>query len=68
MESMNGGVHAKLDHLHSTLHAWDRDFLKKPKRQIRMAQRKLERAMDGPLTTENELIAKEQAELIELLL
>jgi hypothetical protein len=62
------GVHAKLDQLHSSLHAWDHDFLKKPKHLIRTAQRKLERAMAGPLTTENDLIAKEQAKLIELLL
>jgi hypothetical protein len=67
-EVLNLGVHAKLDHLHSSLHAWDKDFLKKPQRRIRTAQRKLERAMAGPITAENELIAKEQAELIELLL
>jgi hypothetical protein len=36
-EVLDTGVHAKLDHLHSSLHAWDHDFLKKPKRHIRTA-------------------------------
>jgi hypothetical protein len=63
-----GGVLARLSHMHSSLHDWDKDILKAPKRRLKMAQRKLERAMAGPLSDENETIAKEQGALIELLL
>jgi hypothetical protein len=54
--------------MHSSLHAWDNEVLKKPRKRLKTAQRKLERTMAGPLTEENEIIAKEQAALIELLL
>jgi hypothetical protein len=64
----DGGVHARLEHMHAALHAWDASFLKKPRRSIRKAQRRLEKAMSGPITDESELIAKETAALIELLL
>jgi hypothetical protein len=63
-----GGVLAHLSHMHSSLHEWDNDILKKPKKRLKTSQRKLERAMQGPLTEENETIAKEQSALIELLL
>jgi hypothetical protein len=68
VEVTEGGVLARLSHMHSLLHAWDRDILQKPKRRLRTAQRKLERAMVGPLSEENEVIMREQAALIELLL
>ncbi|XP_071676904.1 uncharacterized protein [Lolium perenne] len=64
----DGGVLARLSHMHSSLHEWDNDILKKPKQRLKTAQRKLERAMQGPLTEENDTIAKEQSALIELLL
>jgi hypothetical protein len=67
-ETTDVGVLVKLAHMHSALHAWDADVLKQPKQRLRTAQQKLERAMAGPLSDENELIAKEQAALIELLL
>jgi hypothetical protein len=54
----DGGVLAKLAHMHSSLHAWDKDVLKKLKRRLRTAQRKLERAMAGPLMEENEIIGR----------
>jgi hypothetical protein len=68
VEVSEGSVLARLSHMHSSLHAWYRDILQKPKRQLRTAQRKLERAMVGPLSKENEVIAREHAALIELLL
>jgi hypothetical protein len=52
--------------MHSSLHAWDNEVLKKPRKRLKTAQRKLERTMAGPLTEENEIIAKEQAALVEL--
>jgi hypothetical protein len=58
----------RLAHMHHALHAWDASVLRKPKRRIRRAQKKLENSMCGPMTEENEIIAKETAELIELLL
>ncbi|KAK1694816.1 hypothetical protein QYE76_011513 [Lolium multiflorum] len=61
-------VLAKLAHMHASLHAWDKDILQKPKCRLRSAQRKLDRALAGPMSEENEIIAKEQAALIELLL
>jgi hypothetical protein len=68
VEVTEGGVLARLSHMHSSLHAWDRDILQKPKRRLRTTQRKLERAMAGPLSEESEVIAREHAALIELLL
>jgi hypothetical protein len=44
--------------MHASLHAWDSDILRQPKRHLKSAQRKLEQAMVGPLTAENEVIAK----------
>ncbi|XP_051218974.1 uncharacterized protein [Lolium perenne] len=64
----NANVLAKLAHMHASLHAWDKEILQKPKRRLKNAQRKLERALTGPLSEENETIAKEQSALIELLL
>jgi hypothetical protein len=61
-------VLAKLAHMHASLHAWDKEILQKPKRRLRSAQRKLDRALAGPMSEENEIIDKEQAALIELLL
>jgi hypothetical protein len=54
--------------MHDALHAWDKSILKKPKRRLRRAQQRLETAMNGPLTEENENLAKEMASLVELLL
>jgi hypothetical protein len=54
--------------MHNSLHAWDNRILKKPKCTLRKAQRELQKALDGPMTDENEVIAKERANLIELLL
>jgi hypothetical protein len=28
-----GGVHARLEHMHSSLHAWNNEVLKKPKKE-----------------------------------
>jgi hypothetical protein len=62
------GVLAKLSTLHSALHAWDREVLNQPKRRLRKAQRDLENALSGPMSDENDAIAKEMANLVELLL
>jgi hypothetical protein len=67
-EVAGGGVLAKLEHLHGALHAWDNRFLQKPKRRLRNAQRILEKALNGPMNDENDTIAKEMADLVELLL
>jgi hypothetical protein len=64
----SGGVLGKLAHMHNALHAWDRAVLKEPKRRLRRAQNKLEKALNGPMNTENEVLAKEMADLVELLL
>ena len=62
------GVLSKLGHLHGALHAWDASVLGKPKRRLKKAQQELENAMKGTMSVENETIAKEKAELIEILL
>ena len=61
------GVLARLSRMHDMLHAWDIRVLQ-PKRRLRMAQRELQKSMDGPISDENETKAKEMANLIELLL
>jgi hypothetical protein len=66
--SVDDGVMGRLGRMHSALHAWDSQILRKPKRRLRKAQRELEKAMNGPLSDENEAKAKEMANLIELLL
>ena len=66
--SVNGVVLAELSHLHGSLHEWDKQFLKRPKKRIRKAQRELEQALNGPMNDENEAKAKEQAALVEILL
>jgi hypothetical protein len=63
-----GGILGKLNHLHGALHAWDATVLGKPKSRLKKAQREFENAMNGPMTAENELFAKEKATLIEILL
>jgi hypothetical protein len=45
--NLAGGIHAKLNHLHTSMHAWDHEILRKPKRLLRAAQRKLEKAVSG---------------------
>ncbi|XP_051229050.1 uncharacterized protein [Lolium perenne] len=62
------GVLARLGRMHSSLHAWDNKYLKQPKCRLRKAQRDLQKALDGPMSDENDIIAKEKANLIELLL
>ncbi|XP_071681651.1 uncharacterized protein [Lolium perenne] len=62
------GVLGKLGHMHNALHAWDRAVLKEPKHRLRQTQNKLEKTLNGPMTTENEVLAKEMADLVELLL
>jgi hypothetical protein len=64
----SGGVLSKLEHMHGALHRWDHNVLKQPKKRLRKAQEKFERAMTGPMNDESEVIAKEMADLIELLL
>jgi hypothetical protein len=61
-------VLSKLAHLHGSLHAWDEEVLKKPKKRVKKSQRDLEAAMSGPMSDENEAIAKKEAALIEILL
>jgi hypothetical protein len=61
-------VLAKLGAMHDDLHAWDNNFLKKPKKRLRQVQRELETALSRPMNNENEILAKEKAALIELLL
>jgi hypothetical protein len=62
------GVLGRLSRMHDSLHAWDSHVLRKPKRRLHKAQRELEKAMNGPISDENESKAKEMADLIELLL
>jgi hypothetical protein len=52
------GVLACLGRMHTSLHAWDNRILKKPKGRLRKAQHELQKALDGPMTDENEVIAK----------
>ena len=54
--------------MHRSLHEWDGRVLKKPKKRLRQAQRKLDQALNGPMNEENENLAKEMAELVEILL
>jgi hypothetical protein len=62
------GVLPRLNLMHKALHAWDMQFLLKPKGQLQKAHKQLEQAMNGPLSDENERKAKEYANLVELLL
>jgi hypothetical protein len=54
--------------MHSVLHAWDSQVLRKLEHCLRKAQRELEKAMNGPISNESEAKAKEMANLIKLLL
>jgi hypothetical protein len=58
----------KLNKLHGALHEWDANVLQNPKKRMKEAQKKLETAMCGPMNDDNEAVAKEMAELIDLLL
>jgi hypothetical protein len=51
---VHGGMFVKLNHLQANLHVWDHVVLKKPKKQLRQAQRELEPVMYAPMTDENE--------------
>jgi hypothetical protein len=62
------GVLEKLAHMHKSLHDWDIQVLKQPRTRIRKAQKKMEKAMNGPTNDENDKISKEMNELIEILL
>jgi hypothetical protein len=66
--SPSDGVLTKLGKLHEKLHKWDANVLQKPKYRLKKAQQDLEQAMRGPMNDENELVAKEMATLIDLLL
>jgi hypothetical protein len=61
-------VLAKLGHMHTMLHDWGKKFLKLPKKRIQRAHREFEKAMNWPMTDENEAKAKELANLVEILL
>jgi hypothetical protein len=61
-------VLTKLNKLHGALHEWDANVLQNPRKRLTKAQDKLEKAMNGPMNDENEVVAKEMAELIDLLL
>jgi hypothetical protein len=63
-----GGVLGKLGLMHNSLHAWDSAILQKPKNRLKKVQQELENAVNGPMTDENEVIAKEKATLIEIIL
>jgi hypothetical protein len=43
-------------------------FFRNQKKRLQKAQSELEKAVNGPMTDENQIIAKEKADLIELLL
>ena len=64
----SSGVLAKLGHMHEALHAWDSSVLQKLKRRLWQAKKEMEKALSGPMSDENEIIAKEQAKQIEILL
>jgi UDP-2,3-diacylglucosamine pyrophosphatase LpxH len=65
---MDDGVLQRLGRMHQALHAWDMQVLQKPKGRLRKAQRELERTMNGPLSADNDIKAKELANLVEILL
>jgi hypothetical protein len=65
-EPPTDNVLTKLNKLHGALHEWDANVLQKPKKRIKAAQQKSEKAMNGPMNGENEAVAKEMAELIHL--
>jgi hypothetical protein len=68
IESPTDDVLTKLNKLHGASHEWDANFLQNPKKRIKTAQQKLEKAMSGPMNDENEVVAKEMVGLIDLLL
>jgi hypothetical protein len=67
-ENPTDNVLTKLNKLHGALHEWDANVLQNPRKRLKKAQDKLEKAMNGPMNVENETVAKEMAELIDLLL
>jgi hypothetical protein len=48
VEHQSGGVLGKLNKVHEILHQWNDSVLKQPKKNIRQAQRELEKAMRKP--------------------
>jgi hypothetical protein len=66
--SNSDGILVKLGKLHEELQNWDANVLQKPKARLQKAQRELEQAMRGPMNDENEIVAKEMAALVDMLL
>jgi hypothetical protein len=58
----------RLKAMHDGLHAWDINFLQRPKQRLRNVQRELEILMRGPLNPNDNQRKKELAQLIENLL
>jgi aminoglycoside phosphotransferase len=67
-EYLTNNVLAKLNKLHGVLHEWDANVLQNPRKRLKKAQQKLEKAMNRPMNNDNEAVAKEMVELIDLLL
>jgi hypothetical protein len=67
-EYPTNNILAKLNKLHGVLHEWDANVLQNPRKSLKRAQKKLEKAMNGLMNNDNEVVAKEMAELIDLLL
>lgn len=54
--------------MHSDLHIWDRDVLKKPVHRIKKLKKELEKLRSGPMTDESIAGQKEILLQLELLL
>jgi hypothetical protein len=65
-ENPADNVLAKLNKLYGALHEWDANVLQNLRKRLKKAQEKLEK--NGPMNDDNEAVAKEMAELIDLLL
>jgi hypothetical protein len=58
----------RVNQVHSDMHMWDKDVLKKPVHQIKKLKRELERLRCGPMTDESMAAHKEILLQLELLL
>jgi hypothetical protein len=65
---MGSPLMARVNQVHSDLHIWDRDVLKKPVHRIKKLKKELEKLRSGPMTDESIAGQKEILLQLELLL
>jgi hypothetical protein len=66
--STSDGILSKLGKLHEEMHSWDANVLQKPKVRLKKAQCELKQAMRAPMNDKKDIVAKEMAALVDMLL